>query len=214
MNKARGDKAQPEQQVPVRVVGVHLGASKTTRGRKLAIEDFAGRLQATINELAAEGRVVSSELMTDQGAIVVGRLELPPPAVLAAMQHYQQQQMVMQEQAAPVPTPSSDEVGLEINEVSHRIVRCFLNMARQLPPMPPKNHDQHLAQLFETLIHGVTPNDLQVAADDCAKILAYRKRTQEREGTPGGVLPGQTPDDKLLSKVREMLAERARTSLH
>jgi hypothetical protein len=200
MSKAR-DNTPP---VLVRISGVHMGVATTTSGRKKAMADFALRLQGTINEMVAEGRIVSSE-MIEGGALVIGKVPVDeaPPQALAALLRRQQ----------TTEPPASSEAPLEINEFTHRMVHQFLTMARQLPPHG-QQRQQHVGRMFEVLVRGVPATILQTAADDCDKILACRKRAQEKEGVPPGIQPGQMPDDLLLAEMRDMLKQRARVSFH
>lgn len=204
MSKAR--ETQPEQPL-VKITGVHLGVATTTTGRKRVMSDFAARLQDAINQMVSEGRIVSSEFIEGQGAIVIGRAPVdgPSPHVLAAL---------AQRVEATAKGPASEEMGLEINEHTHRMLHQFLAMARQLPPMNRQHRQQQVVRFFEMLVRGVPATMLQIAAEDCDKILAYRKRAQEKEGVPPGIQPGQTPDDVLVMEMRDMLKERARVSLH
>ena len=216
MTKARipQPEQQPEGALPVRVIGVHLGASKTTRGKKQAVADFAARLEAAINMLVAEGRSVSSSMLEGEGAIVVGRLtEGPPPQLLALMQQKAMQAQGPEQDQAPYVRHQRLQVGppgegFEINELSHHMVQQFMTMVCQMPPMPAKQREHMVAQLFNRVADGVAPNDLQAAAVDVDKILTLRKQRQ------GEADHEQLADDALLAKMRDMLLARVRIGLN
>lgn len=223
MTKARipQPEQQPEGVLPVRVIGVHLGVATTTHGKKRAVADFAARLQIAINALVVEGRTVTSSMLEGDGAVVVGRLDGPPPQLLALMQQQRMAQQQAQEQAEQAPYVRQVQhqrlqvgppgEGFEINELSHQMVQQFMTMACQMPPMPAKQREHMVVQLFERVAAGVAPNDLQAAATDVDKILALRKQRQQQADTPD---QEQMADDALLVKMRDMLLARVRVGLN